>query len=434
MRKLKVNRISFSKAKSFYANQKKQTKVKNIGQKVKKIISNIQKKGDRELIRISNAIDGTKFSSISEASFSKGDFKKSFEKLDKNTQRNLKFLKKRIFDFHKKIKIHDLKISDQVFSTLGQIHKPIEKIGIYAPGGKAVYPSSILMTAVIAKVVGCNKINLFFPSSSDFARNLMLASAHIADIDKAFNFGGAHAIAAMAYGTETIEKSDKIFGPGNSFVAEAKRQVFGDVGIDSFAGPSEVLIISDEEDNSKEIAADLIAQAEHGEDSKCIFIQVGKKGLNTLIKNIESLLKDAPRKEIIRKSMEKNSQFIQVSSFDQALEINNLIAPEHLQIIVKNFKESWLKKISAGAIFLGKHNSAVLGDYAAGPSHVIPTNSAARFSSPVSVEDFLVRSSISSIKSIKNNEKYNELLDSSIYIAELEGLYGHATALKLRRK
>ena len=139
---------------------------------------------------------------------------------------------------------------------MGQIHKPIEKIGIYAPGGKAVYPSSILMTALIAKVVGCKKINLFFPSSSDFARDLMLASAHVADIDKAFNFGGAHAIAAMAYGTETIEKSDKIFGPGNSFVAEAKRQVFGDVGIDSFAGPSEVLIISDEEDSSKEIAAD----------------------------------------------------------------------------------------------------------------------------------------------------------------------------------
>jgi histidinol dehydrogenase len=262
----------------------------------------------------------------------------------------------------------------------------------------------------------------------------MLGTAHIAGISNAYNFGGAHAIAAMAYGTETIPRSDKIFGPGNNYVAEAKRQVFGDVGIDSFAGPSEVLIISDKRKGFKELAADLIAQAEHGEDSKCIFIQIGKKGFEGLSEELNQQVNVASRKKTIKTALEKKAMFIQVKNFEEAIEINNLVAPEHLQIICKNFKDSMLKRFIAGAIFIGENNSAVLGDYAAGPSHVIPTNSAARFSSPVSIEDFLVRTSITEIKSIKDQAKYNELLDNSIFLAELEGLYGHANALKLRRK
>jgi histidinol dehydrogenase len=434
MKTLKIKKVSFKSAKEYLLQSKIEKQSSNIREAVRKIILNVKKNGDKALIKISNEIDKTEFKTISQASFNKSDFKKNYEKLDNATKRNLNFIKKRIISFHKSIETNDLKIKDGIFSFLGQIHKPIDKIGIYAPGGKAVYPSSILMTASVAKVAGSKEINLFFPSGSKEAKTLMLGTAHIAGISNAYNFGGAHAIAAMAYGTETIPRSDKIFGPGNNYVAEAKRQVFGDVGIDSFAGPSEVLIISDKRKGFKELAADLIAQAEHGEDSKCIFIQIGKKGFEGLSEELNQQVNVASRKKTIKTALEKKAMFIQVKNFEEAIEINNLVAPEHLQIICKNFKDSMLKRLIAGAIFIGENNSAVLGDYAAGPSHVIPTNSAARFSSPVSIEDFLVRTSITEIKSIKDQAKYNELLDNSIFLAELEGLYGHANALKLRRK
>ena len=434
MKTLKIKKVSFKRAREYLLQSKIEKQSSNIREAVQKIIFNVKKNGDKALIKISNEIDKTEFKTISQASFNKSDFKKNYEKLDNATKRNLNFIKKRIVNFHKSIKTSDLKIKDGIFSFLGQIHKPIDKIGIYAPGGKAVYPSSILMTASVARVAGSKEINLFFPSKSKEAKILMLGTAHIAGINNAYNFGGAHAIATMAYGTETIPRSDKIFGPGNNYVAEAKRQVFGDVGIDSFAGPSEVLIISDKRKGFKELAADLIAQAEHGEDSKCIYIQIGNGGLEALFKELDLQVNVAPRGKTIKTALEKNSMFIQVKNLEEAIEINNLVGPEHLQIIYKNFKESLLKRFIAGAIFIGENNTAVLGDYAAGPSHVIPTNSAARFSSPVSIEDFLVRTSVTEIKSIKNKAKYNELLDNSIFLAELEGLYGHANALKRRRK
>ena len=434
METLKIKKVSFSVAKKYLSQSKITIKASYVRESVQKILLDVKKNGDKSLIKISNKVDNTEFKTVSEASFNKFDLKKNYEKLDNETKKNLNFIKKRIINFHKAIKINDLKTKDRIFNFLGHIYKPIDKIGLYAPGGRAVYPSSILMTGLVARVAGSKEINLFFPSSSQKAKTLMLGTAHLAGITNAYNFGGAHAIAAMAYGTETIPKSDKIFGPGNVYVAEAKRQVFGDVGIDSFAGPSEVLIISDKRKGFKELAADLIAQAEHGEDSRCIFIQIGKIGLEDLFKELNQQVNTAPREKTIKKSLEKNSMFIQVKNLEEAIEINNLVGPEHLQIIYKNFKESFLKRFIAGAIFVGENNTAVLGDYAAGPSHVIPTNSAARFSSPVSIEDFLVRTSVTEIKSIKNKTKYNELLDNSIFLAELEGLYGHANALKLRRK
>ena len=434
METLKIKKVSFSVAKKYLSQSKITIKASYVRESVQKILLDVKKNGDKSLIKISNKVDNTEFKTVSEASFNKFDLKKNYEKLDNETKKNLNFIKKRIINFHKAIKINDLKTKDRIFNFLGHIYKPIDKIGLYAPGGRAVYPSSILMTGLVARVAGSKEINLFFPSSSQKAKTLMLGTAHLAGITNAYNFGGAHAIAAMAYGTETIPKSDKIFGPGNVYVAEAKRQVFGDVGIDSFAGPSEVLIISDKRKGFKELAADLIAQAEHGEDSKCIFVQIGKAGLEDLFKELDSQAKVAPREKTIKTALEKNSIFINVKNLDEAIEINNLIGPEHLQIIYKNFKESLLKRFIAGAIFVGENNSAVLGDYAAGPSHVIPTNSAARFSSPVSIEDFLVRTSVTEIKSIRSKAEYNEILDNSIFLAELEGLYAHANALKLRRK
>jgi histidinol dehydrogenase len=434
MANIKIKKLTFSKAKQLLMKKSKTKSHPEVYKVVEKIISSVKKSGNKALIKISNDIDKTEFKNVSSATFSKSDFKKNYEKLDPKTKKNLNFLKKRIINFHKQIKIYDHKITDNVFSFLGQIYRPIEKIGIYAPGGRAVYPSSILMTALIAKLAGSKEINLFFPSSLIKAQELMLATAHIAGIGNAYNIGGAQAIAAMAYGTETISKSDKIFGPGNKYVAEAKRQVFGDVGIDSFAGPSEVLIISDKKDNFNKLAADLIAQAEHGDDSKCIFIQIGKMSSDDLFLSLNEQIALEPRKQTIKKSLERNGLFINVDTLSEAMQISNIVGPEHLQIVVKDFKESILKNLSAGAIFIGENNSAVLGDYAAGPSHVIPTNSSAKFSSPVSLEDFMVRSSVTNIKNIKNKKEYNRLLDNSIFIAELEGLFGHANALKLRRK
>ena len=434
MANIKIKKLTFSKAKQLLMKKSKTKSHPEVYKVVEKIISSVKKSGNKALIKISNDIDKTEFKNVSSATFSKSDFKKNYEKLDPKTKKNLNFLKKRIINFHKQIKIYDHKITDNVFSFLGQIYRPIEKIGIYAPGGRAVYPSSILMTALIAKLAGSKEINLFFPSSLIKAQELMLATAHIAGIGNAYNIGGAQAIAAMAYGTETISKSDKIFGPGNKYVAEAKRQVFGDVGIDSFAGPSEVLIISDKKDNFNKLAADLIAQAEHGDDSKCIFIQIGKMSSDDLFLSLNEQIALEPRKQTIKKSLERNGLFVNVDTLSEAMQISNIVGPEHLQIVVKDFKESILKNLSAGAIFIGENNSAVLGDYAAGPSHVIPTNSSAKFSSPVSLEDFMVRSSVTNIKNIKNKKEYNRLLDNSIFIAELEGLFGHANALKLRRK
>ncbi len=434
MANIKIKKLTFSKAKQFLTKKSKTKSHPEVYKVVEKIISSVKKNGNKALIKISNSIDKTEFKNISSATFSKSDFKKNYDKLDSKTKKNLNFLKKRIINFHKQIKIYDHKITDDVFSFLGQIYRPIEKIGIYAPGGRAVYPSSILMTSLIAQLAGSKEINLFFPSSLTKAQELMLATAHIAGIENAYNIGGAQAIAAMAYGTETISKSDKIFGPGNKYVAEAKRQVFGEVGIDSFAGPSEVLIISDKKDNFKKLAADLIAQAEHGDDSKCIFIQIGKMSSDDLFLSLNKQIALEPRKQTIKKSLERNGLFINVGTLSEAIQISNIVGPEHLQIVVENFKKSILKNLSAGAIFIGENNTAVLGDYAAGPSHVIPTNSSAKFSSPVSLEDFMVRSSVTNIKNIKNKKEYNQLLDNSIFIAELEGLFGHANALKLRRK
>ena len=434
MANIKIKKLTFSKAKHFLTKKSKTKSHPEVYKVVEKIISSVKKNGNKALIKISNSIDKTEFKNISNATFSKSDFKKNYDKLDSKTKKNLNFLKKRIINFHKQIKIYDHKITDDVFSFLGQIYRPIEKIGIYAPGGRAVYPSSILMTSLIAQLAGSKEINLFFPSSLIKAQELMLATAHIAGIENAYNIGGAQAIAAMAYGTETISKSDKIFGPGNKYVAEAKRQVFGDVGIDSFAGPSEVLIISDKKDNFNKLAADLIAQAEHGDDSKCIFIQIGKMSSDDLFLSLNKQIALEPRKQTIKKSLERNGLFINVDTLSEAMQISNIVGPEHLQIVVENFKKSILKNLSAGAIFIGENNTAVLGDYAAGPSHVIPTNSSAKFSSPVSLEDFMVRSSVTNIKNIKNKKEYNQLLDNSIFIAELEGLFGHANALKLRRK
>jgi histidinol dehydrogenase len=401
---------------------------------VTNIIEKVKLSKDDALISFSKEFDKTEFISSEEFKFNKKDFKKSYESLDRKTINNLEFLKKRIVKFHSEKPINGWKTEDSAFNEYGQIVRPIKRVGLYAPGGTATYPSSILMTAVLANIAGVEEIFLSFPPSNKEVTDLMLASCHIGGVTEAASIGGAQAIAAMAFGTESIKKVDKIFGPGNNYVAEAKRQVFGIVGIDSFTGPSEVMIIADESANPEFIAADLLAQAEHGIDSSCFLVLI-KKGIKENINEaLQRQLSSLARSEIAKKSLNDFSFTIEVNNLKEAEKVCNVVHPEHLQISLDNIDDITKENFSAGAIFIGSSNSAVFGDYCAGPSHVIPTNGASRFSSQINLNDFFVTSSYSVLSENHDTEELQKVIDNSIQIAELEGLSAHSEALKLRKE
>ena len=401
---------------------------------VTNIIEKVKLSKDDALISFSKEFDKTEFISSEEFKFNKKDFKKSYESLDHKTINNLEFLRKRIVKFHSEKPMNGWKTKDSAFNEYGQIVRPIKRVGLYAPGGTATYPSSILMTAVLANIAGVEEILLSFPPSNKEVTDLMLASCHIGGVTEAVSIGGAQAIAAMAFGTESIKKVDKIFGPGNKYVAEAKRQVYGLVGIDSFTGPSEVMIIADESANPEFIAADLLAQAEHGIDSSCFLVLI-KKGIKENINEaLQRQLSSLARSEIAKKSLNNFSFAIEVNNLKEAEKVCNIVHPEHLQISVDNLDDITKENFSAGAIFIGSSNSAVFGDYCAGPSHVIPTNGASRFSSQVNLNDFFVTSSYSILSENHDTEELQKVIDNSIQIAELEGLSAHSEALKLRKE
>ena len=401
---------------------------------VTNIIEKVKLSKDDALISISKEFDKTEFISSEEFKFNKKDFKKSYESLDHKTINNLEFLRERIVKFHSEKPMNGWKAEDAAFNEYGQIVRPIKRVGLYAPGGTATYPSSILMTAVLANIAGVEEILLSFPPSNKEVTDLMLASCHIGGVTEAVSIGGAQAIAAMAFGTESIKKVDKIFGPGNKYVAEAKRQVYGIVGIDSITGPSEVMIIADESANPEFIAADLLAQAEHGIDSSCFLVLI-KKGIKENINEaLQRQLSSLARSEIAKKSLNDFSFAIEVDNLKEAEKVCNVVHPEHLQISLDNLDNVTKENFSAGAIFIGSSNSAVFGDYCAGPSHVIPTNGASRFSSQVNLNDFFVTSSYSILSENHDSEELQKVIDHSIQIAELEGLFAHSEALKLRKE
>jgi len=401
---------------------------------VTNIIKKVKISKDDALIFFSKEFDKTEFSSSKEFKFNKKDFKKAYESLDHKIINNLEFLRERIIKFHSEKSINGWKAEDSAFNEYGQIVRPIKRVGLYAPGGTATYPSSVLMTAVLANIAGVEEILLSFPPSRNEVTDLMLASCHIGGVTEAVSIGGAQAIAAMTFGTESIKKVDKIFGPGNKYVAEAKRQVYGIVGIDSFTGPSEVMIIADESANPDFIAADLLAQAEHGIDSSCFLVLI-KKGIKKNVNEaLQKQLSSLARSEIAKKSLNDFSFIIEVDNLKEAEMVCNIVHPEHLQISVNNLDDIKKEKFSAGAIFIGSSNSAVLGDYCAGPSHVIPTNGASRFSSQVNLNDFLVTSSYSVLSDNHDSEELQKVIANSIQIAEMEGLFAHSEALKLRQE
>ena len=401
---------------------------------VTKILDEVKNSKDNALINLSKKFDDVEFSSVQNFKYEKNDFKNAYERLDSKIINNLEYLKSRIIKFHSKKTVTGWKSEDSAFNEYGQIVRPINRVGLYAPGGTATYPSSILMTSVLAEIAGVNEIILAFPPSDEKVTNLMLACCYIGGVTEAISIGGAQSIAAMAFGTESIKKVDKIFGPGNQYVAEAKRQVYGIVGIDSLTGPSEVMIIADESANPEYIAADLLAQAEHGIDSSCFLVLIGREIKKNIIDALLKQLSGMKRSAIAKKSLENFSFLVEVEKLDEAELVCNIVHPEHLQISIENIDQIAKENFSAGAIFIGSSNSAVFGDYCAGPSHVIPTNGASRFSSQVNLNDFFVTSSYSILSENHDSDELQKVISSSIEIAEMEGLFAHSEALKYRKK
>ena len=405
----------------------------NINRKVQdtvdSIISNVRKNGDKALIGFIRKFDNYNVKNIKKIIISPNEIKQAYKCIDKLQLTNLKKSIKRIRDFSKKQKSVSW-TSKKDGSILGEKVTPIETVGIYVPAGKASYPSTVLMNAIPAKIAGVKNIIMACPISNIEDHALAIVAADLCGVDMILKMGGAHAIAALAYGTKSIGKVDKIVGPGNIYVTLAKKAVFGDAGIDNIAGPSEVVIIADSSNNPDWIAMDLFSQAEHDELAQPILISSSIKLINDVHNSVEKLLPSMLRKNIILKSFNSRGMYIKTKSIKEIGTIVNNIAPEHLEIMSKNNKKLLKLVTNAGAIFLGEYTPEVFGDYCAGPNHVLPTSGSARFSSPLGVYDFQKRSSLISI-SKKTAIKLSKI---SVSMALSEGLQGHALSAKYRDK
>ena len=435
MNEFHLKKVTFKEFLSFRRNIDPLKDLEEVSDKVRKILKEVKVNGEKALLKFSKKFDNLSAKNLNELIYSRDKLEDSYNVLPKEIKDDLIFLKSRIQSFHQSISTADWEKTDEVFSKYGQISRPIRRIGLYAPGGSAIYPSSVLMTSVLAKIAGVKEILLCFPPSNEKNTKLMLATAFLGEVDQVISIGGAQAIGAMAFGTDNFEKVDKIFGPGNQYVAEAKRQVFGIVGIDAMTGPSEVMIIADETADVEMIALDLIAQAEHGPNSSCILVLVNNLMAEKVEDKVSEYLQNLNfnKDSNAYKSLKNLGLIVNVSDFEEAKEVCNQFNPEHLQLILKNESQVNLKEIYAGAIFLGQKNTAVLGDYCAGPSHVIPTNGATKFSSQLSIQDFFINSSFTHITNSRD-ENFKKILETSRDIAIEEGLAAHANAVDLRLK
>ena len=395
---------------------------------VNEIIAEIQNKGDKALLNYTVELDLVEVNSISDLIISKEKLKKSFDDLNDIQKNALTISADRIKSYHQKQLQKTWTYKDEDGTILGQKITPLDRVGLYVPGGKAAYPSSVLMNTIPAKVAGVKELIMVVPTPNGVTNELVLAAAHLAEVDMVITVGGAQAIAALAYGTESIPKVDKIVGPGNIYVATAKRQVFGQVGIDMIAGPSEILIICDGSTNPDWIAMDLFSQAEHDEEAQAILLCPDKDFINKVEESIKNLLPTMERKDVIRIALKNRGALIHTKDINDAICISNIIAPEHLELSVRN-PETLLDDIKhAGAIFMGKFSSEAIGDYCAGPNHVLPTSGTARFSSPLGVYDFQKRSSII----MASSEGANSLGRVAATLANGEGLQAHAKSAMYR--
>ena len=395
---------------------------------VEKIINDVKVNGDASVLEYTNKFDSVKVESISELIVSKERLKESFDNLAIEQKNALLIAAERIKSYHQNQVQESWSYLEDDGSMLGQKITPLERAGLYVPGGKAAYPSSVLMNSIPAKVAGVEDLIMVVPTPNGVINELVLAAAHVAEVDLVFTIGGAQAIAALAYGTESIPKVDKIVGPGNIYVATAKRQVFGQVGIDMIAGPSEILIICDGRTNPDWVAMDLFSQAEHDEDAQAILLCPDEDFIKEVEMSISKLLPTMEREQIIKTSLKNRGALISTQDIDDAVKISNRIAPEHLELSVED-PESILDDIKhAGAIFMGKYSSEALGDYCAGTNHVLPTSSTARFSSPLGVYDFTKRSSIV----MASKEGAKKLGETASVLAFGEGLQAHAKSALYR--
>ncbi len=403
---------------------------KSVESLVNEIITNIRNNGDSALLDYSVKFDNISASAIDELVIDLNETKSAFEGLPEKEKDALQVAAERVRDYHKKQQQDTWTYEEEDGTILGQKVTPINRVGLYVPGGKAAYPSSVLMNAIPAKVAGVNELIMVVPTPSGVTNQLVLAAAYISGVDKVFTIGGAQAIAALAYGTETIPKVDKIVGPGNIYVATAKRAVFGQVGIDMIAGPSEILIICDGKTDPDWVAMDLFSQAEHDEDAQSILLSPDAEFISMVESSINKLLPTMSRQDIIKKSLKDRGALIHTSDMNEAIDIANMIAPEHLELSVENPEELLESIVNAGAIFMGRNTCESLGDYCAGPNHVLPTSGTARFSSPLGVYDFQKKSSI-----IMVSEKGATSLGKvAATLANGEGLQAHAESAKYRIK
>ena len=395
---------------------------------VKKILDDVKLRGDQALYDYNKKFDNVSLSSLQ---VTEKEIEDAFNRLDNELLDVIRYSHENIVRYHTKQKRNDFLDKDTDGVILGQIINPIEKVGIYVPGGTAAYPSTVLMNAVPAKVAGVEEIVMVTPPNEDGTiSDVILAAAKIAGVTKIFKVGGAQAVAALSYGTETIPAVYKIVGPGNIFVAMAKKMVFGEVAIDMVAGPSEVLIISDDSSDPVHIAADLLSQAEHDKLAACILVTTSEELAKSVAIEIESQLAELPRQEIARESINNNGKIIIAKSIEEAILISNEIAPEHLELAVMDPFALLSKIKNAGSIFLGHNTPEPLGDYLAGPNHTIPTSGTAKFASPLSVDDFIKKSSVI----YYSKEALEKVKDKVILFAESEGLTAHANSVRKRFK
>ncbi len=401
-----------------------------VNARVLEIIKAVRERGDAAVVELTQRFDALEVASMADLILPRARLEQALERITPAQREALEIAAERVRSYHERQKQDSWTYTEADGTVLGQKVTPLDRAGLYVPGGKASYPSSVLMNAIPAKVAGVPEVVMVVPTPRGEVNELVLAAACIAGVDRVFTIGGAQAVAALAYGTESVPPVDKIVGPGNIYVATAKRHVFGKVGIDMIAGPSEILVVCDGQTDPDWIAMDLFSQAEHDEDAQSILVSPDAAFLDRVAESIARLLPTLERADIARTSIEGRGALIQVADMQQAIEVANRIAPEHLELSVAE-PEQWLPQIRhAGAIFMGRYTAEALGDYCAGPNHVLPTSGTARFSSPLGVYDFQKRSSIINCSA----EGASTLGKVASVLARGESLTAHARSAEYRIK
>ena len=402
----------------------------NVNSTVEEIINAVRQRGDAAVVEYTNRFDSMSVSSMQELEIPRQHLQASLDKIPVEQKQALEHATKRVRDYHQHQKQDNWSYTEADGTMLGQQITALDRVGLYVPGGKAAYPSSVIMNAIPAKVAGVPELIMVVPTPKGEVNDLVLAAAAIAGVDRVFAIGGAQAVAALAFGTETVPKVDKVVGPGNIYVATAKRMVFGHVGIDMIAGPSEILVLCDGKTDPDWIAMDLFSQAEHDEDAQSILVCPDADYVTQVSNSIDKLLGNMEREAILNKSLSKRGVLIDVDTMEQAIKVANYIAPEHLELSVEDPQTIVGKIRHAGAIFMGRYTAEAIGDYCAGPNHVLPTSRTARFSSPLGVYDFQKRSSLIMCSA----EGAMQLGETASVLARGEGLTAHARSAEYRMK